>query len=325
MKDPLYWSSDDASNAAGFSGRPGGRRDDAGAFWEQNEKGFWWCIDGDTVDTSTLGARKLLQGSDSLYRFDANKGWGMNIRCREDTEITTGAAHSCGAANVHNPNLTYGSMTDQEGNTYKTIVIGTQEWMAENLNTSIYRNGDAIPTGLSNTEWENTINTQQGGWAYYNNDSSYACPYGKLYNWYACVDARALCPTGWHVPSDGEWNILVKNLDPNADTTCVNCGQSTLAGALMKSFGTIEGGSGYWVYFDLSVEGNNNSGFAGLPGGYRSINGDYYYMGYYGFWWSSTQYDSDFAWDRNLYYNNATVNRSNYDTQNGWGVRCLRD
>ena len=83
---------------------------------------------------------------------------------------TTGTTlHSCGAVNVHNPDLTYGSMTDQEGNVYKTIVIGTQEWMAENLNTSIYRNGDAIVTGLNNASWTNTIS---GAWAYYYNEES---------------------------------------------------------------------------------------------------------------------------------------------------------
>ncbi|MFM7104522.1 MAG: fibrobacter succinogenes major paralogous domain-containing protein, partial [Flavobacteriales bacterium] len=217
-----------------------------------------------------------------------NDEYNTSCNCEGSTG-NTGVAHSCGAANVHNPNLTYGSMTDQEGNTYKTIVIGTQEWMAENLNTSIYRNGDAIPTGLSNSQWQNTT---QGAWAYYNNDASYACPYGKLYNWYACVDARGLCPTGWHVPGEGEWNVLVKYVDPVADTTCSFCTQSTIAGAMMKSAGTIEGGDGYWYANDPSDEGTNSSGFSGLPGGYRSNLGDYGYMGFTGGWWSSTQFDS---------------------------------
>ena len=238
-------------------------------------------------------------------------------------ETTTGSTvHSCGAQNVHNPNLSYGSMTDQEGNVYKTIVIGTQEWMAENLNTSIYRNGDAIPTGLSNSQWQNTT---QGAWAYYNNDASYACPYGKLYNWYACVDPRGLCPTGWHVPSDAEWNVLVKYLDPAADTTCEYCSQSAIAGAMMKSAGTIEGGDGYWYAYDSSVEGTNSSGFSGLPGGYRSDLGEYVGMGFNGYWWSSSQFDSYGAWTRRLDFNYATVGRYFTNARFGWGVRCLRD
>ncbi len=239
-------------------------------------------------------------------------------------ETTTGSTlHTCGAQNVHNPNLTYGSMTDQEGNVYKTIVIGTQEWMAENLNTSIYRNGDAIPTGLSNDEWTNTINTQQGAWAYYNNDASYACPYGKLYNWYACVDPRGLCPTGWHVPSDEEWSVLVKYLDPAADTTCLLCSQSAIAGGMMKSIGTIEAVTGLW---NSPNEGaTNSSGFSGLPGGYRNYFGDYYYMGTNGYWWSSTEDGPNGAWNRYLVYNDPLVGRWMNSTPDGWGVRCLRD
>ena len=122
---------------------------------------------------------------------------------------TSTAEHTCGTLNVHNPDLIYGTMTDQEGNVYKTIVIGTQEWMAENLNTGVYRNGDAIVTDLDNAAWGATTS---GAWSYYNNDASFACPYGKLYNWFACTDSRGLCPTGWHVPSDAEWTTLTNFL-----------------------------------------------------------------------------------------------------------------
>ncbi len=228
----------------------------------------------------------------------------------EGSTGTIGAAHSCGAQNVHNANLTYGSMTDQQGNIYKTIVIGTQEWMAENLNTSIYRNGDAIPTGLSNSQWSSTT---QGAWAYYNNDASYVCPYGKLYNWYACVDARGLCPTGWHVPSDAEWTDLTTFL-----------GGESVAGGAMKSTGTIEAATGLW--FSPNAGATNSSGFSGLPGGYRNYyDGGYDHMGDYGFWWSSSQYDSLYAWYRKLDYGLTDVDRSSSRTRNGWVVRCLRD
>jgi uncharacterized protein (TIGR02145 family) len=198
-------------------------------------------------------------------------------------------------------------MTDQEGNVYKTIVIGTQEWMAENLNTSIYRNGNAIPTNLSNAEWNNTINTQQGAWAYYNNDASYACPYGKLYNWYAVNDARNLCPAGWHVPSDAEWTVLTNYL-----------GGEGVAGGKMKSTGTQ-----YWQ--NPNSGATNSSGFSALPGGYRYDFGGYYDVGSIGFWWSSTQYDSYYAWLRGLDYGYPVVGRSGISTRLGFSVRCLRD
>ena len=230
----------------------------------------------------------------------------------EANSYTTGTTlHTCGAANLHNPNLTYGSMTDQEGNVYKTIVIGTQEWMAENLNTSVYRNGDAIPTGLSNIEWESTINTQQGAWAYYNNDASYSCPYGKLYNWYACADARQLCPVGWHVPNDAEWTVLTDFL-----------GGEAIAGGEMKTTGTIEAATGLWL--SPNTGATNSSGFSGAPGGYRNVV--YIGIGFNGYWWSSSELDTDVAWSRYLFYGNDDAFQNYYGTKQwGFSVRCLKD
>jgi uncharacterized protein (TIGR02145 family) len=223
---------------------------------------------------------------------------------------TTGTTlHTCGAANVHNPDLTYGSMTDQEGNVYKTIVIGTQEWMAENLKTSIYRNGDAIPTNLSDSEWAATTS---GAWSYYNNDESFACPYGKLYNWFACTDARVLCPVGWHVPTDAEWTVLTDFL-----------GGLGVAGGKMKSTGTIEAESGLW--YSPNLESINSSGFSIIPGGSRDYVGDSNYVGTSGLWWSATEAVAGYAWYRNLYYSDGSVGQFNSYEQSGFSVRCLRD
>jgi uncharacterized protein (TIGR02145 family) len=223
---------------------------------------------------------------------------------------TTGTTlHTCGAPNVHNPDLNYGSMTDQEGNVYKTIVIGTQEWMAENLNTRIYRNGDAIPTNLDNATWQATTN---GAWAYFNNAASYSCPYGKLYNWYACVDTRQLCPAGWHVPTDEEWSILTGYL-----------GGGSVAGGKMKTTGTIETATGMWT--TANTPATNNSGFSGSPGGLRDYYGYYYDIGYYGSWWSTSEYEIDYA--RNCYLSYGSddaISGGNYK-QTGFSVRCLRD
>jgi uncharacterized protein (TIGR02145 family) len=223
---------------------------------------------------------------------------------------TTGTTlHTCGAANVHNPDLTYGSMTDQEGNVYKTIVIGTQEWMAENLNTSIYRNGEAIPTNLDDAAWQNTTS---GAWAYYNNDASYACPYGKLYNWYACVGARQLCPVGWHVPTDDEWTYLINYF-----------GGEAFAGGLMKTTGNLEAATGLW--FSPNAEATNISGFSGAPGGYRASIGLYGDFGSDGYWWSSSERDPFDAWRRNLGSNNGNAQRYVTDKRTCLSVRCLRD
>ena len=212
--------------------------------------------------------------------------------------------HSCGAESVHNPNLIYGNMTDQEGNVYKTIVIGTQEWMAENLKTSIYRNGDPIATNLSDTDW---FNTQIGAWAFYNNDSQFECPYGKLYNWYAVSDPRHLCPTGWHEPAEGEWTILTDYL-----------GGEAVAGGKMKTIGMQ-----YWLSPNTSAL--NESGFSGLPGGLRNGNGAIYNIGETGKWWSSTLREPGEAWLIYLVYLDGNSSSGGTSTQSGFSVRCLKD
>ncbi len=146
--------------------------------------------------------------------------------------------HLCGAQSVHNPDLAYGTLTDQEGNVYKTIVIGIQEWMAENHNTSTYRNREPIANVTESGQW-NTLTT--GVWCFYNNDSAYKCPYGKLYNWHAVNDSRNLCPSGWHVPNDDEWNTLVGFIDP-AYNPSIAGEQSAMAGKELKSLGI-----NYWL------------------------------------------------------------------------------
>jgi uncharacterized protein (TIGR02145 family) len=188
------------------------------------------------------------------------------------------------------------------GEEFKTVKIGNQVWMAENLNVDHYRNGDPIPTGLSNAQWESTT---QGACAIYNDDDSNDKIYGKLYNWYAVNDARGLCPVGWHVPSDDEWTLLT-----------LSFGGEKVAGGKMKS-------STGWNAPNTGA--TNSSGFTGLPGGYRGGDGPYYYVGYGGYWWSSTEYDSTSAWYRILSYDGSDVSRGNYNEQGGFSVRCVRD
>ncbi len=204
--------------------------------------------------------------------------------------------------NLFNPNLTYGTMSDNDGNSYKTIVIGSQTWMAENLKTGKYRNGDPIPTNLSNTAWQ-TATT--GAFAIYNNDAASNTTYGKLYNWYAVADPRGLCPTGWHVPTDAELTILQNYL-----------GGINIAGGKLKSTSSL------WT---PNTGATNESGFSGLPGGNRSNNGFYSSLGYYGYWWSSSEFLEADAWSRGLITNNGIFYRTKYYRQNGFSIRCLRD
>jgi len=212
--------------------------------------------------------------------------------------------HSCGADSVHNPNLNYGSMTDQQGNVYKTIVIGLQEWMAENLKTTIYRNGNAIANITDNAQWSGLTT---GAWASYNNDNQYDCPYGKIYNWYAVADPRHVCPTGWHEPTDDEWTTLADYL-----------GGEFVGGGKMKSTGLQ-----YWI--DPNQDATNESGFSVLPGGNRSDDGDFSTVGIAGFWWSSSESSTTTAWLRFLSYDSGSANQASANKRSGLTVRCLRD
>ena len=200
------------------------------------------------------------------------------------------------------------NITDSEGNSYKTVTIGTQQWMAENLKVSKYSDGTTIPNITDNTQWQNNTT---GAWSYYNNDLANNAKYGKLYNWYAVSKTsngnKNVCPTGWHVPTDAEWTVLTDYL-----------GGTILAGGKMKEVGTTNWNS-------PNTDATNTSLFSGLPGGYRYNGGNYYGIGYGGYWWSSTEYDTSNAWLRSLY--NGTGNAGsgfNYKDY-GLSVRCLRD
>ncbi|MCE2846294.1 MAG: hypothetical protein LW707_04560 [Sphingobacteriales bacterium] len=213
-----------------------------------------------------------------------------------------------------------GTVTDIDGNTYNTVQIGTQEWMQENLKTTKYKNGDTIPKGLNNTQWQSTT---QGACAYYKDSSQYNNIYGKLYNWYAVADARGLCPTGWHLPTDSEWNVLVKQLDPQADTSVSSFTQSPIAGGFMKEVGDLQSGTGLWQAPNQGA--TNGSGFSGLPGGYRIFSGFYDAINSQGYWWSASEANTGNAWVRANNYTNATVYRDDYNKHFGFSVRCLRD
>jgi uncharacterized protein (TIGR02145 family) len=193
--------------------------------------------------------------------------------------------------------------SDIDGNFYNTVVIGSQEWIADNLKVSKYRNGDPIPTNLNDASWQGTTD---GAYAIYDNIPVNDSLYGKLYNWYAVADPRGLCPAGWHVPGDAEWETLENFL-----------GGSSVAGGKMKAVSSL------WLA--PNTDATNSSGFTGLPGGYRNAGGAYYFIGYFGFWWSSTQFSTTSAWYRDLFYFDGDVRRNNDPKRLGFSVRCVRD
>jgi uncharacterized protein (TIGR02145 family) len=185
-----------------------------------------------------------------------------------------------------------------------TIVIGTQQWMKENLDVLTYRNGDVITQITNTTDWGNATT---GAWCYYNNDPDNGAIYGKLYNWYAVNDSRGLAPQGWHIPTDAEWTTLGTLL-----------GGDAAAGGKMKTTGITR-----WTSPNTSA--TNESGFSGLPGGVRGYLGTFVSVGTDGYWWSATEYNSSFAWYRDLDYYDGYLDRSTSNKRGGLSVRCLRD
>jgi len=187
---------------------------------------------------------------------------------------------------------------------YNEVTIGKQVWMTQNLNVDKFRNGEVIPEAKTKGEWNAYADAGEAAWCHYNNDTANGAKYGKLYNWYAVSDSRGLAPVGYHIPSDGEWTILTDYL-----------GGEKNAGAKMKS---KQGWS-------KDGNGTNSSGFSGLPGGGRELNGTFNYVGKAGPWWSSTEGKPSNAWGRLLYYRNGDVSRGDVGKGRGFSVRCLRD
>jgi len=207
-------------------------------------------------------------------------------------------------------------VTDIKDNNYKIVRIGNQVWMAENLKVTHYRNGDPIPTGLSSSSWKKT---KSGAYAVYGNEKSNADTYGYSYNWYAVDDSRGLAPEGWHIPTDDEWKKMELHLGKSqseADDVGV---RGTNEGGKLKEDGTT-----HWA--SPNTGATNENDFTALPGGYRaSNNGNYYDLGVNGYFWSSTEYGSYYAWYRKLNYNNSEVSRYNHGKGSGFSVRCVRD
>ena len=198
--------------------------------------------------------------------------------------------------------------------TFPNVTIGTQIWSSTNLDVTTYRDGTPIPQVTDPTAW---INLTTGAWCYYNNDPANGAIYGKLYNWYAVVGIhdndpntpnKILAPTGWHVPSNTEWTTLAAFL-----------GGESIAGGKMKSIGTT-------LWQSPNIGATNESGFTGLPGGYRGLNfGQFGGISSIGGWWGTTDNSTQFAWSYNLIHNFSFSSRDNYYKFGGYSVRFVKD
>ncbi|MCX6334779.1 MAG: DUF1566 domain-containing protein [Bacteroidia bacterium] len=202
------------------------------------------------------------------------------------------------------------TVSDVEGNIYNTVTIGTQVWTKENLKATKFNDNTSIPLVADNTTWAG-LNTP--GYCWYNNDEAgYKGTYGALFNWYTIDDEsnghKKICPTGWHVPTDGEWTTLINYLDG-----------VSIAGGKLKETGTVHWGS-------PNTGATNESGFTALPGGYRNRNGtSFINSGYDGYWWSTTSYGTVLAWYKQLSYDNSNASPAITYKSEGVSIRCVRD
>ncbi|UCD62942.1 MAG: fibrobacter succinogenes major paralogous domain-containing protein [Candidatus Zixiibacteriota bacterium] len=205
---------------------------------------------------------------------------------------------------------TTGSSTDStvadiDGNIYHCVRIGDQVWMVENLKVTRYRDGSPIEYISDDTAWSLT---NWGAYCWYEDDSlAYNGTYGAFYNFYAVVDSRGLAPAGWHIPTWGEWLALEAYL-----------GGQDVAGGKLKATGAA-----HWI--EPNTGATDQYGFRGLPAGGRGQITGCGDMGGYATWWSSTSYDSLFAWHYGLSYDKARVRRNPGHKASGFSVRCVKD
>jgi len=209
-----------------------------------------------------------------------------------------------------------GTVTDVDGNVYQTIQIGNQEWMAENLKVTRYRNGEAIPHITDGAEWGDLYT---GAYCSYDNNDSNIVIYGLLYNWFTVSDIRNLAPTGWHVPTDMEWKQLEMYLGMSQEDANGSGWRGTDEGGKLKETGTM--------YWKTPNEGATNSScFSARPGGHRSTgDGTSYYICRIAHFWTSTSFGTNSAYRRALWFDSAGVGRDYNYTQDGNSVRCVRD
>lgn len=281
------------------SAKSGGNiTDDGGA--EITSRGICWNSTGNPLVANQRTSDGTGTGSfnSSLSLLKPNTFY--YLRAYATNNAGTGYGNEVGFATL---DITRGTVDDIDGNTYKTVSIGSQVWMAENLKTTRYNDNTLIPLVIDNTTWNHMITP---GYCWYNNDAStFKSDYGALYNWYTIATGK-LCPLGWHVPTDLQWSEMATYL-----------GGETLAGDKLK-----EEGEAHWTI--LNSGATNESGFTALPGGGR-IDGSFVYIGTAGAWWSATGYDAENALCRELDNDIDELLIGHLSKSQGFSVRCIQN
>lgn len=225
--------------------------------------------------------------------------------CNKDEPTTPSNPLNGRTTAVFNPDKSYGSMTDIDGNIYKTITIGNQTWMAENLRVTKYNNGVSIPNIVDNEEWASLTT---GAFCNYNNtnDLDTIATYGRLYNWYAVADTQQIAPEGWRVSTVADWNELVDLL-----------GGDTIAGNAIKEVGI--------AHWKNPYESSNNSGFTAIPSGMRELSEDTDDIGFFCTYWTASEASLIGAGFIYLYFVSSRIDNGVIYKANGYAVRLIKE
>jgi len=262
-------------------------------------------------DVTARGVCWSINNSPTIDDIKTNDGTGVGTYTSNLTGLSPGTKYYLRAYATNSEGTGYGNevsfttsstITDVEGNIYNTVEIGSQTWLVENLKVTKLNDGTDIPNVTDETTWNN-LNTPAYCW--YDNDVTYRDTYGALYNWHT-VNTAKLCPTGWHVASNAEWESLI----------------SHLGGVLIAKNNLKEAGLDHWLG---SNEGTNSSGFTALPGGYRSIQWGFESINYHAQWWTSTETSSTDARGWAISSGLSEVHDGTFWKEDGFSVRCIKN
>jgi uncharacterized protein (TIGR02145 family) len=209
------------------------------------------------------------------------------------------------------------TVLDIDGNVYYTVTIGKQVWMVENLKTTHYNDGTEIAQGSSIGDYSGEAEPEY--WFAYNDNLANVDTFGRLYTWYVVNSFHDICPKGWHIPTDSEWNELQVFLGMIPSDTILICSENNDISGKLK-----ETGLKHWTYPNTCA--TDEYGFKVLPAGYRRrFYQEFAYKGEYACFWTSTEWDNSNAWYRHFYYNKASICRT-YNLKNyGFSIRCIKD
>lgn len=301
---------------------------------------YYSIANGEIAEGTKINIQKIEVGKQTLYNVQASivhsteapllfgqsamERFGKFTMDYSNSNLIIGVSSNTSLSNI------------TKSNDIKSVKIGTQTWMTENLNVDRFRNGDLISEAQTDEEWKKAGESEQPAWCYYNKDPKNGEKYGKLYNWYAVNDPRGLAPDGWHIASDREWGIVRSELGGafigkmksssgwNNYEILLGCENKRIG--LDRECSNCKGKSNH-TKKSFSGNGSNSSGFNGFPSGMRYGKGNYSFLGVGSYYWSSSHYPdgNNKAGYLYLYLTDMPSGYSSMNKDRGLAVRCIKD